>query len=83
MDQLFFEKYSVNPSLVADFNQHVYRNAGCVGVSLKTVTMETKLATEEKRLFRCLTCSAITNIPKVIIIIIIIVFYSPPPGVID
>ncbi|XP_019851334.1 PREDICTED: deubiquitinating protein VCIP135-like isoform X2 [Amphimedon queenslandica] len=64
MDQLFLERYSVSPSLVADFNEHVYRKAGYVGVSLKTVTMETKLSSEEKRLFRCLMCSAIANIPR-------------------
>lgn len=68
MEKLFFDHYGVLPSLVADVNQHVYRSAGCVGVSLDTVIMETKAATEENRLFRCLLCSGITNIPEVIIV---------------
>ena len=65
MESLFFEQYGVLPSVVADVNQHVYRSAGCVGVSLDTVTMETKLATEQCRLFRCLICAGISCIPEV------------------
>ena len=65
MEQLFYSQYGVLPSLVADVNQHVYKSFGCVGVSLDTVTMATRCAVEEERLFKCLLCSGISIIPEV------------------
>ena len=76
MEQLFFSLYSVTPSLVADFNQHVYRSAGYVGMSLEMVTMETKAAVADKRLFRCLVCTGISCIPEVQIHVLYNVMYS-------
>jgi deubiquitinating protein VCIP135 len=64
MEQLFYKYHGVTPSLVADVNQYAYRSVGCVGVSLDTVTMETKMAVEENRLFRCLVCNGISIVPE-------------------
>ena len=68
MEELFFSLYGVTPSLVADFNQHVYRSAGCVSVSTEMVTMETKCATEDGRLFRCLLCAGLSHVPAVSVV---------------
>ena len=68
MEELFVSLYGVTPSLVADFNQHVYRSAGCVSVSAEMVTMETKYATEDGRLFRCLLCAGLSHVPAVSVV---------------
>ena len=65
MEQLFYDIHSVVPSLVADFNQHVYRSAGYIAMSPEMVTVETKTAVAERRLFRCLICTGITCVPEV------------------
>ena len=65
MEQLFFSMHGVLPSLVADYNQHVYRSAGYVGMSPEMVTMETKAAVLDGRLFRCLVCAGISCCPEV------------------
>lgn len=63
MENLFFDKNGVVPSLVADVNQYVYKSAGCVGVSPEMVTSATRDAVEDSRLFRCLMCNAISCVP--------------------
>ena len=63
MERLFQEKNGVVPSLVADVNQYVYKSAGYVGVAPEVVTMTTRNAVEEYRLYRCLVCSAISCVP--------------------
>ena len=65
MEELFYSLHKVTPTLVGDFNQHVYRSAGYVAMSPEMVTMETRTAVEEKRLFRCLICSALSCVPEV------------------
>ena len=63
MEQLFYQQHSVTPALVSDVNQHVYRSAGCVGVSLETVTAAARDAVEDGRLWKCLTCAAVSITP--------------------
>ena len=63
MEKLFFEKNGVLPAVVADVNQYVYKSAGYVGVSAETITVATKNAVAEGRLFRCLICSAVSCVP--------------------
>ena len=65
METLFYQRHDVVPSLVADVNQHVYRSAGCVGMSPETVVQATRSATMDGRLYRCLLCSGISIVPEV------------------
>ena len=65
MEQLFYSIHGVMPSLVADYNQHVYRSAGYISMSPEMVTIETKTAVLERRLFRCLICTGISCVPEV------------------
>ena len=64
MEQLFYQQHLVTPALVSDVNQHVYRSAGCVGVSPETVTEATKDAVAEGRLWQCLLCAGVSITPE-------------------
>ncbi|XP_041365436.1 deubiquitinating protein VCPIP1-like isoform X2 [Gigantopelta aegis] len=59
MEDVFFEKYEVHPSLVSDVHQFVYKTSGFVGAKLDMVIKATQSAVQENRLYRCLLCDAI------------------------
>ncbi|XP_067655119.1 deubiquitinating protein VCPIP1-like isoform X1 [Haliotis asinina] len=61
MEEVFQEKYGVHPSVVADVHQFMYKQSGIVGVKSDTVVLATQKAIQEKRLYRCLMCDAITE----------------------
>lgn len=59
MDDVFYEKYGVQPTLVADVHQYVYKRTGVVGVRPLVVVRATQRALQERRLYRCLTCNGV------------------------
>ncbi|XP_046335736.1 deubiquitinating protein VCPIP1-like [Haliotis rufescens] len=61
MEDVFQEKYGVHPSVVADVHQFLYKQSGIVGVKSDTVVLATQKAIQERRLYRCLMCDAITE----------------------
>ncbi|XP_006824972.1 deubiquitinating protein VCPIP1-like [Saccoglossus kowalevskii] len=61
MEEVFMDNYHVHPKLVADMHQYVYKRSGIVGVQTEIVTEATRKSVSEKRLYRCLTCDAITE----------------------
>lgn len=59
MDDLFYYKNKVRPSLVSDVNRNVYRSCGYI--TLPRVVIEaTKEALAEQCLWRCLLCNGVT-----------------------
>ena len=62
METLFFERNSVQLSVVADVHR-VFRTSGYVGIKPDLVVETAKSAIEQERLFRCLICNLITCVP--------------------
>ncbi|KPP74545.1 deubiquitinating protein VCIP135-like [Scleropages formosus] len=62
MEEVFMEKYSIHPSLVADVHQYVYRRTGVIGVQPEEVTEAAKKSVLENRLHRCLICNALSEL---------------------
>ena len=61
MEKKFEELYRVSPVIVADVYQHIFKPSGVVGVTPRQVTESTQVAIDEERLYRCLTCSVVTE----------------------
>lgn len=62
MEEVFMEKHSIHPSLVADVHQYVYRRTGVIGVQPEEVTEAAKRSVMENRLHRCLICGALSEL---------------------
>lgn len=62
MEEVFMEKHSIHPSLVADVHQYVYRRTGVIGVQPEEVTEAAKKSVMENRLHRCLICGALSEL---------------------
>ncbi|XP_048832791.1 deubiquitinating protein VCPIP1 [Brienomyrus brachyistius] len=62
MEEVFMEKHSIHPSLVADVHQYVYRRTGVIGVQPEEVTEAAKRSVLENRLHRCLICNALSEL---------------------
>ncbi|XP_014876360.1 deubiquitinating protein VCIP135 [Poecilia latipinna] len=62
MEEVFMEKHSIHPSLVADVHQYVYRRTGVIGVQPEEVTEAAKKSVVENRLHRCLICGALSEL---------------------
>ncbi|KAM4552244.1 deubiquitinating protein VCPIP1 [Odontesthes bonariensis] len=62
MEEVFMEKHSIHPSLVADVHQYVYRRTGVIGVQPEEVTEAAKRSVTENRLHRCLICGALSEL---------------------
>ena len=61
MDDLFVKKHSISAELVTEVHQFVYKPSGMVGVKPEKVTMATVAAVEDGRLYRCLSCKALSE----------------------
>ncbi|XP_060561991.1 deubiquitinating protein VCPIP1-like isoform X2 [Ruditapes philippinarum] len=61
MEEVFKERYNVNPNIVADVHQYIYRSAGMVGVHPDEVIEKTQSSVEAKQLYRCLMCEALVE----------------------
>ncbi|XP_070565133.1 LOW QUALITY PROTEIN: deubiquitinating protein VCPIP1-like [Ptychodera flava] len=61
MEEVFVEKHEVHPALVADMHQYVYKRSGIVGVLPEEVIEAAQKAVNDGRLYRCLTCDAISE----------------------
>lgn len=59
MDDVFYEKYGLHPTLVADVHHYVYKRTGVVGVRPSLVVRATQKALQDRRLYRCLTCNGV------------------------
>ncbi|KAG0437708.1 hypothetical protein HPB47_017319 [Ixodes persulcatus] len=59
MDDVFYDKYGLHPTLVADVHHYVYKRTGVVGVRPSLVVSATQRALQERRLYRCLTCNGV------------------------
>ncbi|XP_022099478.1 deubiquitinating protein VCIP135-like isoform X2 [Acanthaster planci] len=64
MEEVFVEKYSLHPSVVADVHHYIYKRTGVVGVPQNIIIENTRHALEHQQLFRCLLCSAVSQIEK-------------------
>uniref|UniRef100_A0A672G0J2 Deubiquitinating protein VCPIP1 n=1 Tax=Salarias fasciatus TaxID=181472 RepID=A0A672G0J2_SALFA len=62
MEEVFMEKHSIHPSLVADVHQYVYRRTGVIGIQPEEVTEAAKKSVMENRLHRCLICGALSEL---------------------
>ncbi|XP_056913214.1 deubiquitinating protein VCPIP1 isoform X1 [Takifugu flavidus] len=62
MEEVFMEKHKIHPALVADVHQYVFRRTGVIGVQPEEVTEAAKKLVLEKRLHRCLNCSALVEL---------------------
>ncbi|KAM6920254.1 deubiquitinating protein VCPIP1 [Lycodopsis pacificus] len=62
MEEVFMEKHSIHPSLVADVHQYVYRRTGVIGIQPEEVTEAAKKSVTENRLHRCLICGALSEL---------------------
>ncbi|KAK5920157.1 hypothetical protein CgunFtcFv8_023995 [Champsocephalus gunnari] len=62
MEEVFMEKHSIHPSLVADVHQYVYRRTGVIGIQPEEVTEAAKRSVMENRLHRCLICGALSEL---------------------
>lgn len=62
MEEVFMQKHSIHPSLVADVHQYVYRRTGVIGVQPEEVTEAAKRSVMESRLHRCLICGALSEL---------------------
>ncbi|XP_034411424.1 deubiquitinating protein VCIP135 [Cyclopterus lumpus] len=62
MEEVFMERHSIHPSLVADVHQYVYRRTGVIGVQPEEVTEAAKKSVTENRLHRCLICGALSEL---------------------
>lgn len=62
MDDLFMKKYSIAAQLVTEVHQFVYKPSGMVGVKPETVTRAAKSAVTDGRLYRCLSCNALSEL---------------------
>lgn len=62
MEEVFMEKHHIQPALVADVHQYVFRRTGVIGVQPEEVTEAAKKLVLEKRLHRCLSCSALLEL---------------------
>ncbi|CAB1437621.1 unnamed protein product [Pleuronectes platessa] len=62
MEEVFVEKHSIHPSLVADVHQYVYRRTGVIGIQPEEVTEAAKKSVMENRLHRCLICGALSEL---------------------
>ncbi|XP_033112608.1 deubiquitinating protein VCIP135-like [Anneissia japonica] len=61
MEELFLEIHKIHPSLVADVHDHIYKRTGIIGVKQEKIIETTKLSVETGRLYRCLTCNAVSE----------------------
>ncbi|KAL4225382.1 Deubiquitinating protein [Mactra antiquata] len=61
MEDVYMEQNDVNPNLVADVHQYIYKSAGMVGVHPEDVLQRTKNALKAKQLYRCLMCEALVE----------------------
>lgn len=61
MDDLFIKKNNIAAQLVTEVHQFVYKPSGMVGVKPETVTMAAKSAVADGRLYRCLSCNALSE----------------------
>lgn len=59
MDEVFYEKYGVHPTVVTDVHHYIYKKTGLVGIRPSIVVRATQKALQERRLYRCLTCDAV------------------------
>jgi deubiquitinating protein VCIP135 len=62
MEDVFYDKYKVRPSLVADVEHDVYRRAGYVSMKPMEIASVTKDALQQDRLRRCLFCKAVCTV---------------------
>ncbi|TDH06370.1 hypothetical protein EPR50_G00132530 [Perca flavescens] len=62
MEEVFMEKHSIHPALVADVHQYVYRRTGVIGIQPEEVTEAAKKSVMENRLHRCLICGALSEL---------------------
>ncbi|XP_058483141.1 deubiquitinating protein VCPIP1 [Solea solea] len=62
MEEVFMEKHSIHPSLVADVHQYVYRRTGVIGIQPEEVIEAAKRSVTENRLHRCLICGALSEL---------------------
>ncbi|XP_034038695.1 deubiquitinating protein VCIP135 [Thalassophryne amazonica] len=62
MEEVFMEKHSIHPSLVADVHQYVYRRTGMIGIQPEEVIEAAKKSVMENRLHRCLICGALSEL---------------------
>ncbi|XP_074660293.1 deubiquitinating protein VCPIP1-like [Tubulanus polymorphus] len=61
MEDVFMETHKVHPTLVADVHQYLFKSSGIVFASPEDVLDATQRSVSEGRLYRCLTCGAITE----------------------
>lgn len=61
MEEVFISKYNVHPALVADVHHYIYKRTGVVGAKPKDVLDATQKAVQEKRLYICLSCDALSE----------------------
>ncbi|XP_005171450.1 deubiquitinating protein VCPIP1 [Danio rerio] len=62
MEDVFMDKHSIHPALVADVHQYIYRRTGVIGVQPEEVTEAAKKSIQEGRLHRCLVCNALSEL---------------------
>ncbi|KFM70618.1 Deubiquitinating protein, partial [Stegodyphus mimosarum] len=62
MEVLFTEQKGVHPSLVADSKLYLCSDNGIIGPKTEVVIEKTKLAVQEGRLYRCLSCKALCEL---------------------
>ncbi|XP_076837367.1 deubiquitinating protein VCPIP1 [Brachyhypopomus gauderio] len=62
MEDVFMEKHSIHPALVADVHQYIYRRTGVIGIQPEEVIEAAKKSVQENRLHRCLICSALSEL---------------------
>ncbi|KAM9323520.1 deubiquitinating protein VCPIP1 isoform 2-T2 [Pholidichthys leucotaenia] len=62
MEEVFMERHSIHPSLVADVHQYIYRRTGVIGIQPEEVTEAAKRSVTENRLHRCLICGALSEL---------------------
>nr|XP_057924890.1 deubiquitinating protein VCPIP1 [Doryrhamphus excisus] len=62
MEEVFMEKHSIHPALVADMHQWVYRRTGVIGIQPEEVTEAARKSVMENRLHRCLICGALSEL---------------------
>lgn len=62
MEEAFYQKYDVKPSLVADVEHHIYRRAGYVSLHPLDIAAATKDGLRQNRIRRCLYCKTLASV---------------------
>ncbi|XP_071853755.1 deubiquitinating protein VCPIP1-like isoform X2 [Apostichopus japonicus] len=62
MEEVFQQEYGVHPSVVADVHHYIYKRTGIVGLRQETIITATRRAIEDRQLYSCLLCNAVSQI---------------------